>query len=260
MVRNLAIGPGAVGYFTLLGAVNKMWNNGDLTDLESMAGASAGALLCFMLAVTNFDFQSVLHTSLKVPIYKLKPRIKSLIDSYGLVPRETIRELVTDTIKDTIGQSDLTFRQLWERFPKVVYISAHCVELTQTQYFSVLSHPDMSVADALCMSISVPFLFSSFKYNGWHYIDGGSVEGSPCGPFIGQKSEDVLVLLLKYKDKFDVDSLFGYLHMIFCSLCKIRRVYDFPTKYIDVGEADVFEFGCQDTIKQRLFSIGYEQY
>ena len=258
-MRHLAIGPGAVGYFTLLGAVNKMWDQGLLTDLETMAGASAGALLCFMLAVTNFDFQTVLRVSLKVPIYKLKPRIKSLFDSYGLVPRETIRELVIDTIKDITGESDMTFRQLWERFPKVVYISAHCVELTQTHYFSVLTHPDMSIAEALCMSVSVPFLFSSFKYNDWHYIDGGSVEGSPCGPYIGEKSEDVLVLLLKYKDKFDVDSLFGYMYMIFCSLCKIRRMYDFPTKYIDVGDADVFEFGCKDESKQRLFALGYEQ-
>lgn len=258
-MKHLAVGPGAVGYFSLLGAVNKMWDQGLMNDLESMSGASAGALLCFMLAVTNFNFRDVMKVSLQVPIYKLKPRIKSLFDSYGLVPRETIRELVTDTIRDVSGKSDMTFGELYERCPKVVYISAHCVELTRTHYFSVLTHPDMSVADALCMSVAVPFLFASIKHGDWHYIDGGSLEGSPCGPYLGQSHENVLILLLKYKDKFDVTSLVGYLHMIFCSLCKMRHVYDFPTKYVDVGDTDVFEFGCPDSAKQKLFAIGYEQ-
>ena len=259
-MKHLVIGPGAVGYFSLLGAVNKLWDTGQLTDLESLSGSSAGALLCFMLAMTNFNFQDILKVSLDVPIYKLKPRIKSLFDSYGLVPRDTIRELIVDTLQVfQPTKTRLTFRELYEMFPKVMYISAYCVELSQIQYFSVLTHPDMDIVDALSMSISVPFLFASIKYNDWHYIDGGSVESSPCGPFLGKSKEDVTVLVLKFKDRFDVSNFFGYLYMIFCSIFKMRYVYDFPTKHIDVADTDVFEFGCENTLKQKLFAMGYEQ-
>ena len=128
-MKHLAIGPGALGYFALLGALNKLWDSGALTDLETLSGSSAGALLCYMIAMTNFDFGHVLELSLKVQIRRLKPVIKSLIQSYGLIPRETIRSLIQTVFP---GESDITFAQLYKRFPKVVYISAFCVELTQT--------------------------------------------------------------------------------------------------------------------------------
>jgi len=63
------------------------------------------------------------------------------------IPRDTIRSLIENVFPD---EANLTFRQLYERFPKVVYISAFCVELCQTHYFSVRTHPDMPVIDALC--------------------------------------------------------------------------------------------------------------
>ena len=39
----------------------------------------------------------------------------------------------------------------------------------KTEYFSKYTHPDMKVIDALCMSIAVPFIFSSYRYNNMVY-------------------------------------------------------------------------------------------
>ena len=255
-MKHLAIGPGALGYFALLGALNKLWDSGALTDLETLSGSSAGALLCFLIAMTNFDFGHVLELSLKVQIRKLKPVIKSLIQSYGLIPRETIRSLIQTVFP---GESDITFAQLYKRFPKVVYISAFCVELTQTHYFSVESHPNMPVIDALCMSVAVPFLFSSFKYGTWHYLDGGSAESSPCGPYLGKPREDVYILRIEWKENYEVSNFSTYIQMILNSMMKCRYNYDFPTCFINVGEEDLFDFACGDSSKQRLFLLGYRE-
>jgi predicted acylesterase/phospholipase RssA len=255
-MKHLAIGPGAVGYFALLGALNGLWDSGDLDDLESLSGSSAGALLCCMAAVTNFDFTKMVNKSLKVPLKKLKPQIKSLFTSYGLVPRESIRDMILDTLIP--GKLDITFSELYDIFPKKIYISAFCIQLTQTHYFSVVTHPDMSVIDALCMSISVPFLFSSFTYGEWTYLDGGSVESSPCAPYLAETREDVLILRLQFKDTYDIKDFVGYVYMIFNSICKIRYVYDFPTRFIDVGDTDVLDFSCSDELKIRLFTDGYK--
>ncbi|NBX50671.1 hypothetical protein EBT25_12220, partial [bacterium] len=219
-MKHLAIGPGALALFALLGAVNKLWDSGALTDLETLSGSSAGALLCYMIAMTNFDFRMILELALKVEIDRLKPVLKSLVSSYGLVPRETIRALAESVFPE---DKDITFRQLYERFPKVIYISAFCVELTQTHYFSVETHPDMRVIDALCMSVSVPFLFSSFRYGDWHYIDGGSVESAPCAPYLGCQPEDVLVLRVSWKENYNINNFSTYMQMILNSLCKIRH-------------------------------------
>ena len=255
-MKHLAIGPGALGYFALLGALNKLWDSGALTDLETLSGSSAGALLCFLIAMTNFDFGHVLELSLKVQIRRLKPVIKSLIQSYGLIPRETIRSLIQTVFP---GEFDITFAQLYKRFPKVVYISAFCVELTQTHYFSVESHPNMPVIDALCMSVAVPFLFSSFKYGTWHYLDGGSAESSPCGPYLGKPREDVYILRIEWKENYEVSNFSTYIQMILNSMMKCRYNYDFPTCFINVGEEDLFDFACGDSSKQRLFLLGYRE-
>lgn len=255
-MKHLAIGPGSLGYFALLGAVNKLWDSGALTDLETISGSSAGALLCFMIAMTNFDFGKVLELSLKVQLKKLKPVIKSLIQSYGLIPRETIKSLVMSVFPD---DNDITFAQLYQRFPKVIYMSAFCVELTQTHYFSVESHPDMRVIDALCMSVSVPFLFSSFVHGSWHYLDGGSVESSPCAPYLGKAQEDVYILRIEWKENYEVSNFSTYIQMILNSMMKVRYNYEFPTCFINVGEVDLFDFASGDSSKQRLFLLGYRE-
>jgi NTE family protein len=46
----------------------------------------------------------------------------------------------------------------------------------------------MKVIDALCMSIAIPFVFSSYRYNGLVYIDGGTLETLPTAPFLDEKA------------------------------------------------------------------------
>ena len=250
-MKHLAVGPGAVGYFAHLGAINRLWDDGKLTDLESISGSSAGALLACMIAIHNFDFSKILHDSMKVPIAHLKPQLKSLFASYGLVPRETIRDLIKSVIPD------ITFGQLFEKFPIHMYIASYCVELSKTHYFSVVTHPDMSIIDVLCMSISVPLLFSSFEYGPWNYFDGGAAETSPCGHLVGKDS--IVILRLKYTDKYIVKDISSYLQFVFNNLLKIRKNYNYPTIYIELGQANVLDFGISELSKLKFYSIGYEQ-
>jgi len=249
-MKHLAIGPGAVGYFALLGAINRLWDDKQLEDLETLSGSSAGAILICMIAIFNFDFKKILNESLKVPISHLKPQLKSLFDSYGLVPRETIRDLIKTIIPE------LTFQELYVKFPIKIYLAAFCVELSQTHYFSVDTHPGMSIVDALCMSVSVPLLFSSFKYGPWNYFDGGAVESTPCGHLVGKDS--IVCVRLRYKNNYTVKDLPSYLILVFNTLLKIRKCYNYPTCFIDLGNANVLDFSSSETFKLRLFVQGYE--
>jgi hypothetical protein len=234
------------------------WNIGKLIVEEEQQGESRAVYGSNLLKNLSKELlQSLLNQDQNQSLkFNLKPQIKSLFMTYGLIPRDTIRDMIIDTMIP--GRNDLTFRELYEIFPKRIYISAFCVQLTQTHYFSVVTHPDMSVIDALCMSISVPFLFSSFRYGEWIYLDGGTIESAPCAPYLGEPREDVMVLRLQFKDTYDVKDFVSYVYMIFSSVCKIRYVYDFPTTYIDIGDTDVLEFSCSDELKIRLFTEGYK--
>lgn len=252
-MKHIAIGPGAIGYFSMLGAVNRLWDAGALHELESISGASAGALLAVMIAVFKFDFDKILQASLKVPLKKLRPNIKTLFSEYGLVPRDVTRKLVSDVIPD------VTFEELYKMFPTKVYISAFCVELTKTDYFSVDSHPQMSVVDAVCMSIAIPFLFSACTYGDWHYLDGGAIESSPCAPYLGRPRDDVYIMRIDCKEDYKINDFKGYMSMILGSILRIRHEYNFPTCIIDVKDIDIFDFSAGDELKMKLFALGYEK-
>lgn len=252
-MKHLALGPGAMGYFSLLGALNRLWDAGALHELESISGASAGALLAVMIAVFKFDFEKILQASLKVPLKKLRPNIKTLLSDYGLIPNVLTRQLISDVIPD------VTFEELYKTFPIKVYVSAFCVELTKTEYFSVDSHPRMSVVDAVCMSVSVPFLFAACTRGDWHYLDGGAVESSPCAPYLGTSYEDVYVLRITCREEYKIHNFKDYMAMILGSILRIRHDYNFPTCFIDVHDIDMFDFSAGDELKMRLFALGYEK-
>jgi predicted acylesterase/phospholipase RssA len=253
-MKHIAIGPGALGYFALLGALDKLHVDGKLSDLESISGASAGALAACMAIYTKFDFREALKMSMKVPLSKLKPQIKNLFQTYGLVSQETMREMITDVIQP------MTFAELYKLNPIKLHIAAFCIELNKTFYFSIDTTPTMSIIDALSMSIAVPFLFSSFKYGPWNYFDGGTVESSPCGHLIGQKNDDVLILILIYKDTYDVNNFTDYLSFVFNTYLKMRRNYPFPTLHIDLSTANVLDFGISDNIKLQFYLKGYNYF
>ena len=251
-MKHLAIGPGGLGYFALLGSANKLYDDGHLKDLETLSGASAGALVVMMIAVNNFNFQEILHKSLTVPLSAFKFTIKCLFESYGLVSRETIRELVMTHIPD------ITFQQLYDIFPYKVHIAGYCVELSKTSYFSVDTNPEMSIVDATCISISVPILFSSYKFGPWTYFDGGAVEAVPCGHLLGKDS--VVAIQLTYKNNFYDDvNLPKYLIMILNGIFSLRRTYDVPTIQIYLHDWNVSNFNASDMEKVQLFIEGYDK-
>ena len=258
-MRHLAIGPGAMGFFIYLGVLAKFKKDGRLDDLEEISGSSAGALLGFLFCATKGDPAKVLDYALSVPVKQLmKPNIKSLLKDYGLVPSSKVRKIITESCRKFLGKDDVSFQELYEWYPIKFHVSAFCVGRSQTVYFSVDTAPSMSVLDAVCASVAIPFLFSSVKLSdGWNYIDGGSNEILPGGPFLGRL--DVLTLNLVWESFAEVKDLKSYALNILYSTMKLRHTYDYPALNLTIPDGMAFDFGASNDAKIRLFLRGYEQ-
>ena len=74
---------------------------------------------------------------------------------------------------------NVSFQELFEKTNKKFHVTAYCVNKATTEYFSVNSHPHMKVSEALCMSMSVPFIFCAYELGDFLYLDGGTEEGFP---------------------------------------------------------------------------------
>ena len=257
-MKNLIIGPGAMGFFLYLGVISKLKREAQLEDLEAISGASAGGLLGFLFCATKGDPTKVLDFALTVPVKQImKPNIRCLIKDYGIIPYTKVRKVLVDACKAFIGKDDVTFQELYDRYPVKLHISAYCVDFMKTVYFSVDSAPTMSVLDAVCATIAIPFLFSSVKLkDGWNYIDGGSAEVIPGGPFLGQ---DAFAMKLAWSRLEKVKDLKSYALSILYSTMKLRHTYDFPLIDIDVQGDDIYDFSASNDAKLKMFLKGFEQ-
>jgi len=246
-----------MGFFLYLGVLSKLKQEGRLDNLEEISGASAGGLLGFLFLVTKGDLPKVLDYALDVPVKQImKPNLKNFMKSYGLVSPTKIRKILSDACMKFIGKSDVTFEELYAWHPIKFHVSAYCVDLMKTDYFSVNSTPKLSVLDAVSATIAIPFLFSTVKIGEWTYIDGGAAESTPSGPFLGRNSE-VLAMKLAWSRPAPVTDLKSYSLGILYSTMKLRAVYELPTLDLDMGDSDVFDFGASNDGKLRMFMKGH---
>ena len=246
-----------MGFFIFLGIISKFKRDGRLEDLEAISGSSAGALLGLVYCLTKGDTAKILDFALNVPLKQImKPNIKCLLKEYGLIPYTKIKKIMTETCQTFMGKDDVTFQELYEFYPVKLYVSAYCVDFMKSVYFSVDSSPTMSVLEAICASVAVPFLFSRVKLkDGWNYIDGGTAEFVPGGPFLGQEA---LVLRIAWNNFEKVKDLKTYAINILYSTLNLRHTYDFPTIDVGINGEDMFDFSASNDTKLKLFLRGYE--
>ena len=240
-MKYLAIGPGALGFFALLGALRDV----DMSQVEEFSGASAGAIIAFFLSLGK-TVPEILEATLGLDCMEyMKPDLALLFTQYGLIPMDPIKKLLRSLLGNPL------FRDL----PKKLYVSAFCLSTGKTVYFSRDTHPDVHVIDVLYLSMAIPFIFEAGLYKDHVYIDGGFTENVPMGPFLGHRADEVLALSLTLdKNPGDIKSLRDYAVAIFKT--GFRRLQYPNTVYIGVGDANVYDFSMTLETRLKLF-YGY---
>ena len=256
MIKYLIIGPGAMGFFIYLGALSKL----DLSQLEEISGSSAGAVLSLLFLASRGDIPAMLDFSIKIPVKQMmKPNLKNLLTNYGLVPPTKVTIQIKKIFKKFLKKDDVTFRELYEWNPIKLHVSAFCVDLKKTIYFSVDNTPDMSVAEAVTASVCVPFLMSSVKIGDWRYVDGAMHECMPGLPFIGKTFENIFSLTIQHNPNSTVKDLKSYAFSILSSLSTLRHKYNFKGNQLSYDKFDIFNFSYESEDKLRMFMLGCQR-
>ncbi len=210
----LAIGPASMGLFTFLGRLKRFET--ELKNIKEISGASAGALLGTFLAL-EIPLDDAFDKLMMIDIEGLsKYKLRSFLKNFGFIDCENVRDALID-----MYDCNPTFSEL----KKKLYIAAYNLNRGKTEYFSVDTHPHMHVVDAICMSISIPFVASTKPYNGMIYIDGGTKEITPLEPFIGKPAHRVVSFTLRNEEKYieKINSLFEYVSTFLNRILNFRR-------------------------------------
>ena len=188
--RNLVFEGGGVKGIAYGGALTKLESLNILSNIQRVAGTSAGAitatLLCIgysskeisdIIAKTNFkDFED--NTFLYVR------DILRVIRKFGWNKGKSFSKWIGDLIEKKTGSPDTTFAQLKTWNQKDLYVV--CTNITQ-QRADILSFettPNLPIRLAVRMSMGIPIFFESIKNDqGDIIVDGGVTLNFPINIF-----------------------------------------------------------------------------
>lgn len=255
---SLVIGPGSMGFFAMLGVLQVLEDNGKLSNVHEISGASAGSMIGLFLSIKNpYKVKDILETTLSidVPTYT-KLNLQTFLNNFGFVPHEPIKELLIELCR---GKNP-TFKQL----KKKLIVSACCLNTQKTEYFSVDTHPDMYAIDAVCMSISIPVVFSPYTFNNKMYIDGGTIEKVPIGPFLHKDPSEVIIVYINTVRNYKTE-IKGIQDFIMACVDTYVNSMEFPCEFlkyekygIDSDIYDLNNFSLDYEAKMKMFIVGQD--
>ncbi len=206
LYRNLVFKGGGVRGIAYMGALEVLDEYRIVENIECVAGTSAGAiaaaLVSFRLAIpeTKALFNTLDLT--KIPQSVIKPKrwifprfaeeenYRRFITKYGWYSSEYFYNWLESVIADQCdGNRRASFADFQERGFRDLYIVAANISRQRPEIFSTTHTPDVAVADAVRMSMSIPLFFESLQFDGKsfgsgdYYVDGGLFDNFPMNIF-----------------------------------------------------------------------------
>lgn len=240
-----------MGIFALIGGLKA--RESELVDVQEISGSSAGSILALFLAV-GMSVDEILNIAVSIEISNFfKIKLGSFFTKFGFVDINPIRKKLVD-----ICGSDPTFSDIDMK----IYISAFCLNSSETVYFSKDTHPDMKVIDAVCMSMAVPFIFSCGTYMDKTYVDGGMKEEYPLTPFLDKKPHEVTCLKIRTNQIYqeDINTPKHFVETLVRSALANRERYNTTIEEleINIGDTNIFDFNMSYEEKIKLFNVGFK--
>jgi NTE family protein len=190
--KNLVFEGGGVKGIAYGGALEVLEQSQITPQITRVAGTSAGAITATMVSLgyTAAEFNDIM---MGLDFSKLEDGSDlggpiRLIEHYGWFKGDYFLNLMQSYIEQKAGNGRATFRQLAEGNQGFKELHVFGTDLSQqaVQQFSYETTPDVAVADAVRISMSIPFFFEARSYAGDVYCDGGVLNNYPISTFDAQ--------------------------------------------------------------------------
>jgi NTE family protein len=215
--KNLVFKGGGAKGVAYLGAIEALDHRGILPGIRGVAGSSAGAITAAVLSfsksaaqvkeiVDTLDFSKIAGNERedlpgvpKIVEDALKEvtgiagdvtAILRLLRHFGLHSSAYFYNWLKQTIAAQCGGNGMaTFRDFRARGFRDLHVTSADVSLQTTKFFSAEDTPDVAVADAVRMSMSLPFFFEPQRFDGKelgkgdYFVDGGTQDNYPITIF-----------------------------------------------------------------------------
>lgn len=173
----LVLGGGANRGIMYGGALQCLHDCGILRGIDTYIGSSVGALMCALLVV-GYTTGEIATLIMSYNFSSAKPsrenEIYNIFTRYACYSTSQMEAVTKRVLAERAEIPELTLGQLYEVYCRTLVITTCCVNSGETVYLSHHTHPDLPIYKAVCMSMTIPFVFEPYLLDGLLYVDGGS--------------------------------------------------------------------------------------
>ena len=270
MYRTLVLSGGALRGFALLGALQALYDQSQVTHIEKYIGTSIGSIIGYLLCIGYTPVEILVYLCKEQCIEQMSNMdIISGLSGKGFIPFTNIRSIL-ETMTYQKMDSIPTLSELHTRTQKQLICTTYNYSLSQLEFLESHSHPTLSCLDALQMSSSLPLLFEPFLYNQHIYMDGALISNFPLfriesvdQPIIGIRFRKTYPSFSNSEETIPLVSL--CYHLLHIPTNYIEQLLNDPLLSkctiidIDISDCDhSLNFNLTNSHRLDMFSKGYE--
>lgn len=265
---SIILSGGAVKGFALLGALQYLVDNQQLTECHTFIGTSIGAILSYLICIGYSPVEVMVIFCQTNWLRKLANfDVYNVVQGSGALSYSILNEMLEKLTVRKIGKF-ITLRELWDEFGKKLVCCTYNYTKNQEEFMDHEDHPNLQCLTALRMSANLPLIFEPFEYNGSIYIDGGVSSNFPVHyPKINASRVIGLVLQSNQPRHKPANHIPSSLELMWKIMSlpmdhlQDLRVKEYVRRFklveIDVSDYFSLQFDLSKSEKFDLFSIGY---
>jgi NTE family protein len=225
--QNLVFKGGGMKGVAYLGAIEAIEEVGILQNITRVAGTSVGAISALLVSISKDSeqirsyFNSLDHTKIPQAVDEINDPISKIIPlkvpgslpiqpsrrlskKFGWYSSEYFYNWLQEIIESQCGDGRATFKDFQNYGFRDLYVTATNLSKHRGEMFSAEHTPNVAVADAVRMSMSIPLFFNALQFDGEkfgegdYYVDGGVYDNFPMHVFDDRK-------YVKYNGLFKLD-------------------------------------------------------
>lgn len=229
-IKHIVISGGGPSFLQALSSIQYLNEKNiiNFDKIKTIYGTSAGALLAAILCM-KFDWETVNDYIIKRPwidVFNIKAQhIFEAYNKRGLLDKSIIEKAFKPLLCAKDISMNITLKEFYEYSKIELHVFAFEINNFDTEDISYLTHPELSLLDALLMSSSIPILMTPTIIENKCYIDGGLCANYPLLYCIqtNKNLDEILGIRNQYDEDQEnkVDSTSTLLDFILCILFKI---------------------------------------
>lgn len=261
---SLIFSGGGIKGFALIGVIKVLVEAGELDDIDTYIGCSAGAITLLLLNA-GFTWEELYDIMMNIDLSKYREMdLSYFLDNWGFDSGELLMKLIKVILKQKDICENITFKELYDKTGKTLKLFGsqlnYCEEDENCQSeFSVNVTPHMNVLDALRITAGFPGIFSPIWREDKMYVDGALLNPYPI-EYSDPEKKRIGVFIHSCR-KMKVKSLEDYLQaLIFKTMEQYEKLfmknYEEDTMVINIDNVESMDFAIGKEQKLEMFEKG----